>query len=133
MIEPACKGCFDWTTTDAWRDEAQADASHDLRVAGLRAGVGERRPPVRYPPLNYQDWYDFVFATVSRYRDDIHLWGVWNEPNLDQYLQGADPRVYRSLRDHRARGDSRGEPARASCSGPTSAGTASRMAGSPRR
>ena len=59
--------------------------------------MGERRPPVRYPPLNYQDWYDFVFATVSRYRDDIHLWGIWNEPNLDQYLQGADPRVYRSL------------------------------------
>ena len=53
--------------------------------------------PYRYPPLNYQDWYDFVFATVSRYRDDIHLWGVWNEPNLDQYLQGSDLRVYRSL------------------------------------
>ena len=34
---------------------------------------------------------------VSRYRDDIFLWGVWNEPNLDEYLQGADPRVYRSL------------------------------------
>ena len=23
VIEPACKGCFNWTTTDAWRDEAK--------------------------------------------------------------------------------------------------------------
>jgi len=22
-IEPACKGCFDWTATDAWRDQAR--------------------------------------------------------------------------------------------------------------
>jgi hypothetical protein len=53
--------------------------------------------PYHYPPLNYQDWYDFVFATVSRYRHDIFLWGVWNEPNLDSYLKGADLKVYRSL------------------------------------
>src|SRR5205814_10227865 len=23
VIEGRCKGCFDWTTTDAWRDEAK--------------------------------------------------------------------------------------------------------------
>lgn len=97
VIEPNCKGCFDWTTTDAWRDEAKRThraifASLAYAPAWANGGL-----PYRYPPVNYQDWYDFVFATVTRYRDDVYLWGVWNEPNLDQYLQGADPKVYRSL------------------------------------
>ena len=97
VIEPACKGCFDWTTTDAWRDEARR-AHRTLFVSlAYTPAWANGGNPYRYPPLNYQDWYDFVFATVSRYRDDIHLWGVWNEPNLDQYLQGSDLRVYRSL------------------------------------
>jgi len=97
VIEPACKGCFDWTTTDAWRDEAKRSRLTifgSLAYAPRWANGGH---PFNYPPLVLQDWYDFVFATVTRYRDDIHLWGVWNEPNLDQYLQGTDPRVYRSL------------------------------------
>ena len=97
LIEPACKGCFDWRVTDAWRDEARR--THRTIFASLAyapawANGGER---YFYPPLNYQDWYDFVFAVVSRYKDDIALWGVWNEPNLDHFMKGADPRVYRSL------------------------------------
>ena len=76
------------------RSERIARSSRRLAYAPAWANGGH---PYRYPPLNYQDWYDFVFATVSRYRDDIHLWGVWNEPNLDEYLQGNDPKVYRSL------------------------------------
>jgi hypothetical protein len=97
VLEPACKGCFDWTTTDAWRDEAKRTRREIFASLAYAPAWANGGHPYRYPPLNYQDWYDFVFATVSRYRNDIHLWGVWNEPNLDEYLQGNDPRVYRSL------------------------------------
>jgi Glycosyl hydrolase catalytic core len=97
VIEPARKGSFNWTTTDAWRDEAKRTHRTIFASLAYAPGWANGGHPYQYPPLNYQDWYDFVFATVSRYRDDIHLWGVWNEPNLDQYLQGTDPRVYRSL------------------------------------
>jgi hypothetical protein len=97
VLEPACKGCFNWTTTDAWRDEAKRTHRAIFASLAYAPAWANGGHPYAYPPLNYQDWYDFVFATVSRYRDDIHLWGVWNEPNLDQYLQGTDPRVYRSL------------------------------------
>ena len=97
VIEPGCKGCFDWTTTDAWRDEAKRTHRAIFASLAYAPAWANGGHPYRYPPLNYQDWYDFVFATVSRYRDDIHLWGVWNEPNLDEYLQGAIRRVYRSL------------------------------------
>jgi hypothetical protein len=97
VIEPACKGCFNWDATDAWRDEAKRTHRTIFASLAYAPAWANGGHPFSYPPLNYQDWYDFVFATVSRYRDDIFLWGVWNEPNLDQYLQGSDPRVYRSL------------------------------------
>jgi hypothetical protein len=97
VIEPDCKGCFDWTVTDAWRDEARRTGRAiygSLAYAPRWANGGQ---PFNYPPLVYQDYYDFVFAVVSRYKDDIFLWGVWNEPNLDQYLHGASIDVYQNL------------------------------------
>src|SRR3954454_8250237 len=97
VIEPACKGCFNWTTTDAWRDEARRTHRTIFASLAYAPAWANGGHPYRYPPLNYQDWYDFVFATVSLYRGDIDLWGVWNEPNLDEYLEGTDLKVYRSL------------------------------------
>jgi len=97
VIEPNCKGCYDWTTTDAWRDEARRTHRTIFASLAYAPAWANGGHPYQYPPLNYQDWYDFVFATVSRYHDDISLWGVWNEPNLDSYLQGTDLKVYRSL------------------------------------
>jgi hypothetical protein len=97
VIEPSCKGCFDWTTTDAWRDEARRTGRAiygSLAYAPRWANGGQT---YNYPPILYSDYYDFVFAVVSRYRDDIFLWGIWNEPNLDSYLHGADIEVYRNL------------------------------------
>jgi hypothetical protein len=97
VIEPNCKGCYNWDATDAWRDEAKRTHRTIFASLAYAPAWANGGHPYHYPPVNYQDWYDFVYATVSRYRDDIYLWGVWNEPNLDQYLQGADPKVYRSL------------------------------------
>jgi hypothetical protein len=97
LIEPSCKGCFNWTMTDAWRDEARRTHRTIFASLAYAPAWANGGHPYWYPPLNYQDWYDFVRAIVSRYRNDIYLWGVWNEPNLDQYLHGSDLRVYRSL------------------------------------
>jgi len=97
VIEPTCKGCYNWQTTDAWRDEARRTHRAIFASLAYTPAWANGGHPYQYPPLNYQDWYDFVYATVSRYRNDIYLWGVWNEPNLNGYLKGSDPRVYRSL------------------------------------
>jgi hypothetical protein len=32
-------------------------------------------------PRNADDWADFMTRAVQRYKDDIHYWGLWNEPN----------------------------------------------------
>src|SRR5499427_6388167 len=54
VIEPTCKGCFDWTTTDAWRDEAKRTGRTifaSLAFVPSWANGGQR---YNYPPLNYQ-------------------------------------------------------------------------------
>jgi hypothetical protein len=97
LIEPNCKGCFNWTITDAWRDEAKRTHRTIFASLAYAPGWANGGHLYSYPPLNYQDWYDFVYAVVSRYRDDIVFWGVWNEPNLDVFMHGTDIGVYRAL------------------------------------
>jgi len=97
VIEPACKGCFNWTTTDAWRDEARRTHRAIYATLAFTPRWANGGASFQTPPTSMQDWYDFVFATVARYKDDIQLWGVWNEPNLTVYLKGADIHVYEQL------------------------------------
>jgi hypothetical protein len=97
VIEPGCKGCFDWSTTDAWRDEARRTGRHIFASIGYTPRWANGGRSFNYPPDNDQDWYDFVFAIVTRYRDDIVLWGIWNEPDLDAFLHGRDLRAYQTL------------------------------------
>lgn len=97
LIEPSCKGCFDWRTTDAWRDEAKRAGLTIFASLTYAPRWANGNNPFTYPPLVYQDWYDFVYAAVSRYKDDIVYWGVWNEPNLDVWLHGASLEVYANL------------------------------------
>ena len=41
------------------------------------------------PPLNSNDWYDFVYACVNRYSYWVRHWGMWNEPNLQEFWTGS--------------------------------------------
>jgi hypothetical protein len=51
---------------------------------------------VSAPIIKDYAWY--VYKTVERYRNDIHAWEVWNEPNLsDFWLPQPDPITYTSL------------------------------------
>jgi Glycosyl hydrolase catalytic core len=97
VIEPNCKGCYDWSTTDRWRDEAKRTHRRIFASLAYAPAWANGGHVYSYPPLNYQDWYDFVLAAATRYRDDIYLWGVWNEPDLDVFLHGGDLDVYRAL------------------------------------
>lgn len=52
--------------------------------------------PTHFPPRDYQAWADYVFQTVSRYKDDIEYWEVWNEPDLQSFWAGT-PAQYAEL------------------------------------
>jgi hypothetical protein len=87
-IETA-KGVFNWATTD--EAVALANARGLQIYAGLGytpswASAGGRQQD---PPTNPQDWYDFCYACVSRYKDSVHHWELWNEPNISGFWAGT--------------------------------------------
>lgn len=41
-----------------------------------------------YPPKDNKPWGEFVKALVTRYKDRIRTWEVWNEPDIWVYWQG---------------------------------------------
>lgn len=43
-------------------------------------------------------WRSFVSAMVSRYRDRVRMWEVWNEPDLDGFYRGTTDEYIRMLR-----------------------------------
>jgi hypothetical protein len=88
-IEGAAKGQFDWTDSDRIVRASNTAglkiiARLDFEPMWARADHAHNGPPDKY-----QDFWDFVAAFVSRYRDgspDGHVQAieVWNEPNLDR-------------------------------------------------
>ena len=54
VIEPNCKGCFNWQTTDAWRDEAKRTHRAIFASLAYAPAWANGGQPYRYPPINYQ-------------------------------------------------------------------------------
>jgi len=81
----SAKGVFDWSRVDRivqWCQEQGLDLLFrvDHQPAWARsecAGPGEQGPPV-----NLQDYADFLSALASRYRGKVRAYEIWNEPNL---------------------------------------------------
>ncbi|MBN1893712.1 cellulase family glycosylhydrolase [bacterium] len=42
-----------------------------------------------YPPVDYDEFGQFMKDLVTRYRDRIHSWELWNEPDIWVYWQGT--------------------------------------------
>ncbi len=51
----------------------------------------------KHPPDRYEDFGDFVYAVVSRYRGRIRYYQIWNEPNLVDEWGTVDARQYVQL------------------------------------
>ncbi len=88
-IEGAGKGQFEWSESDRI---VRASAAAGIRIiARLDFEPYWTRKDHAHngPPDNYQDYWDFVSAFVTRYRTAstigrVHAIQVWNEPNLDR-------------------------------------------------
>jgi hypothetical protein len=40
-------------------------------------------------PTSMEDWKDFVRTVATRYRNQIHIYEIWNEPNVHRYWSGS--------------------------------------------
>jgi hypothetical protein len=92
-IETA-RGVYDFSLLDQYVDLAQQHnikmiydfgntpkwASRDPATVGTQGLPGATAPPV-----NMQDWQDYVNTTVKRYKGRIYAYEIWNEVDLPGY------------------------------------------------
>ena len=100
-VEPN-PGQFDFAADDALVASTRANQLNVLAILAYSttwSTSAPANPPVNlthYPPRDYFEWAEFVTNVVSRYKDDIHYWEVWNEPDLADFWSGT-PSQYASL------------------------------------
>ena len=81
------RGRFNWAVVERRVDEAR---SRDLRIFATLAYTPAWAGPARNElPNDLSDWASFVRACMRRYGSDV-VYGVWNEPNLDRFLEDDD-------------------------------------------
>jgi len=101
IIQPE-EGKWDYSRYDAAVEAAYA---HGISLFGLldycapwasTAPEGAEKPWLWLPRL--EPWQEYVRATVSRYKDKVKYWEIWNEPNISGFWQPKpDPDEYFSL------------------------------------
>jgi polysaccharide biosynthesis protein PslG len=99
------KNAFDWWHTDQVIDHARAQGLTVIARLGLvpawaRPDPHEQETTFNYiDPDHYDDFGDFVYAFVDRYKDRVDHIIIWNEPNLsfEWGLRPVDARAYVDL------------------------------------
>ncbi len=94
-VEPR-KGQFDWRAADRIIDLARGHGFEVLAPLAYTPGWASSAPEnlpsgvrTRWAPRDIRDWEAYVTATVSRYRDRVRYWQVWNEPDLVGFWAGT--------------------------------------------
>lgn len=94
------RGVYDWAWLDAIVDDAlsqgvqpwlEAAYGNNIYPQGGGTGLGGGLPK---SPEALTAWDNWVRALVRRYRDRVHEWEVWNEPDLGK---GNTPEEYAAL------------------------------------
>src|SRR6266849_9262591 len=77
-------GQFDWRPPDYYVTEAVRNQVQLIGQLWMTPGWDALLPPgdPNYhvsAPRSYEQWGDYVIQTVSRYKDRVHYWEIWNE------------------------------------------------------
>jgi hypothetical protein len=91
QIEGAGKGQFDWSEADRVLHAASMARIKTIARLDFQPSWARKDGAGNGPPDNYQDYWDFVSAFVSRYGSNsdknigrVYAVEIWNEPNLDR-------------------------------------------------
>lgn len=85
-------GRYKWDAMDRIVASATGQGVQFLGILGYSPPWDTTGPPDdygSYPPRSYDQWADYVFQTVSRYRNRVQHWEVWNEPDPDGFWEGT--------------------------------------------
>ncbi len=88
-LEPS-RGRWTWGRLD---DVVDAERARGLEVLGLLDystgwAVGEAGDLSTAPPP-HDLWANYVAQTVGHFKDRVHVWEVWNEPNTPVFWRGS--------------------------------------------
>ncbi|MFB0546885.1 MAG: cellulase family glycosylhydrolase [Anaerolineae bacterium] len=82
-IEGAAKGHLDWSYSDRIVDQVEQHGLNLIARIDSQPQWAGGGYPENGPPDNLQDFADFLYTFVSRYKGRIRAYQVWNEPNLN--------------------------------------------------
>ncbi|HEY0071285.1 MAG TPA: hypothetical protein VGE04_15070, partial [Chloroflexia bacterium] len=87
-VEPNRKGAIDSNVVGIYDTAINQNVSRGMDVIGMllttpkwastNPGAGDWW---WYQPQNQQDYFDYVRWAVTRWKDRVHTWEIWNEPN----------------------------------------------------
>jgi len=87
QLEPS-KDHYNWGFMDSVVNNARARGLEIFATLAYTPGWASGTDNIADPPQNTADWYDFVYDAVSRYSGKVKYWGMWNEPNLENFFTG---------------------------------------------
>jgi len=79
------KGVFNFSEIDRIVDYSMANGLSILGVLSGSPGWSNGGKGVNYPSDHREDWEFFITRAVSRYKDRIRYWNIWNEPNVEKF------------------------------------------------
>ncbi len=88
-VEAQGKKQFDWAVLDNVVEQASARNIYIYGSIAYTPPWSGASGQISDPPMNANDWYDFVYACVSRYSYWVRHWGMWNEPNRPEFWTGS--------------------------------------------
>jgi hypothetical protein len=88
-VEPS-QGNFTWTCMDRAIDDERARGLDIVGQLDYTAGwAAGSSAPISYNPPPLDLWQRYVTQTVTRYKDRVSAWQVWNEPNNPTFWTGT--------------------------------------------
>ena len=87
-IEPR-KGAYNWHPYDALAAAARARGLQVYATIAYTPAWATDGPELTGVPRNPDDWRRICQRAAMRYRGKITYWGLWNEPNLNQFWAGS--------------------------------------------
>lgn len=93
-LEPA-RGEWDFAGTDIVIQEALDNGISILGILGTSPSWANGGHEWNFPPTDMGAWRNYVRTVVSRYRDKVSAWEIWNEENIHAFWQPEpNPEAY---------------------------------------
>jgi beta-xylosidase len=89
-IEPE-RGKYDWKFWDQLVAEANVSGIQMIPYVGYTPEWAARTKEEFWtqPPTDFNWYAEVLRAIVHRYKDRVHVWEIWNEPDLTEYWRGT--------------------------------------------